>query len=240
MVYPDGSVDLFDRRLTENSRVSYPLRYLSNIKISSMSGHPTTILFLTCDASGILPPISQLSKNQAMLWFMMGYTSRVAGTEAGLGKDPVATFSRFFGEPFMLRLPEQLSTLLGKKMEKHNVKVYLVNTGWAGGPAATAEKDIKCGKRMSIKLTRTLVKAAIDGTLANVEYEEDKTFHVMVPKSCPGVEDSAMLNPRNNWENKEAYDRMATKLAGTFKAHYEKAYGKQNIDPAIKAACPGF
>ena len=239
MVFPDGTVDLFDGRLTENSRVSYPLRFLSNIKISSCSSHPTTILFLTADANAVLPPISKLNKEQAMLWFMMGYTSRVAGTEAGLGKDPQATFSRFFGEPFILRQPAQIAGLLGKKMDKHNVSVFLVNTGWSQGPAASSEAGVKPGKRMSIHLTRALVKAAINGDLNKVEYEEDPVLHVNIPKSCPGV-DAALLNNKNTWEDKDAYDRARLRLAGQFKAHFEKAYGDHGIDAAIKAQCPGF
>jgi len=230
MVYPDGTFDLFDDRLTPNSRASYPLTYLSNIKTSARGGHPRTILFLTADANGVLPPISKLTREQAMLWFLMGYTSKLAGTETGI-VEPKTTFSRFFGEPFMPRNPDVYARMLGEKMQKHGTTVYLVNTGWSGGPYGI-------GKRMDIALTRAMVHAALSGDLANVAHDEDKTFHVLIPRTCPGVP-SEILNPRNTWEDKAAYDTRAAKLAAEFAAHFDKAYGNKGIDEAIALQCPG-
>lgn len=230
MFYSDGSFDLFDDRLTPNSRASYPLTYLSNIKASSRGGHPRTILFLTADANGVLPPISKLTREQAMLWFLMGYTSKLAGTETGI-VEPKTTFSRFFGEPFMPRNPDVYARMLGEKMDQHGTTVYLVNTGWNGGPYGI-------GKRMDINLTRAMVHAALSGDLANVAYDENKTFHVLVPRNCHGVP-SEILNPRNTWEDKAAYDTRAAKLAAEFVAHFDKAYGNKGIDEAISCQCPG-
>jgi phosphoenolpyruvate carboxykinase (ATP) len=230
MMYPNGTFDLDDERLTPNSRASYPLAFLSNIKPSAKSGHPKTILFLTADANGVLPPVSKLTPNQAMLWFLMGYTSKLAGTETGI-VDPVSTFSRFFGEPFMPRNPDVYARMLGERMEEHGTQVYLVNTGWSGGPFGV-------GARMDINLTREIVNAALSGQLKDVAYVEDKNFHVLVPKECPGVP-SEVLFPRNTWEDKEAYDARAKKLAQDFSAHFDAAYGDKNIDPEVAAQCPG-
>ncbi|MCB1163643.1 phosphoenolpyruvate carboxykinase (ATP) [bacterium] len=231
MMWPDGSFDLYDDRLTPNSRGSYPLSYLSNIKPSSMAGHPKTILFLTADANGVIPPVSKLTREQAMLWFLMGYTSKLAGTETGI-VDPVSTFSRFFGAPFMPRNPDDYASMLGKKMDEHGTSVFLVNTGWSGG--AYGE-----GHRMDLPLTRRMVNAALAGELDSVDYDADPVFKVLVPKTCPGVEDTAMLKPVNTWKDKQAFTARAQKLAGEFAAHFDKAYGDKGIDPAVAAACPG-
>jgi phosphoenolpyruvate carboxykinase (ATP) len=231
MMYPDGKFDVHDERLTPNSRGSYPLHFLSNIKDPPVSGHPKTMLFLTADANGVLPPVSKLSTEQAMLWFLMGYTSKLAGTETGI-VDPVSTFSRFFGEPFMPRNPDVYATMLGEKLKQHGTQVYLVNTGWSGGPHGV-------GERIDINLTRAMVHAALSGQLEDVECVEDETFHLMVPTSCPGIEDSSILNPRNTWADKEAYDRRAEKLAGDFCAHFDKAYSGKGIDANIEKQCPG-
>jgi phosphoenolpyruvate carboxykinase (ATP) len=230
MMYPDGIFDVDDERLTPNSRASYPLTFLSNVKPSSVSGHPKTILFLTADANAVLPPVARLTPEQAMLWFLMGYTSKLAGTETGI-IDPVSTFSRFFGEPFMPRNPDVYASMLGERMQRHGSQVYLVNTGWSGGPFGV-------GERMDINLTRTIVDAALSGELNAVEYEEDTTFHIMIPKQCPGVS-SELLFPKNTWDDKEAYDARAQKLASDFRAHFEKAYGDKNIAPAVATQCPG-
>ncbi len=230
MMYPDGTFDLDDARYTENSRASFLLSTLSNIKKSSVSGHPKTILFLTADANGVLPPIAKLTPEQAMLWFIMGYTSKLAGTETGI-KEPASTFSRFFGGPFMPCNPQMYAGMLGEKMKEHGSVVYLVNTGWSGGPYGV-------GSRMDITLTRTLVDAALSGKLAKVEYEEDKLFHLMVPKTCPGV-DAKILKPVNTWNDKKAYEERAKKLAGEFSAYFDKAFSKANIDPKIVKQCPG-
>ncbi|HNZ53502.1 MAG TPA: phosphoenolpyruvate carboxykinase (ATP) [bacterium] len=230
MMYPDGVIDLDDDRLTPNSRASFPLSFLSNIKESACGGHPSTIIFLTADANGVLPPVARLTKNQAMLWFLMGYTSKLAGTETGI-TEPVSTFSRFFGEPFMPRNPNDYIKLLGEKMEKHNVGVYLVNTGWSGGPYGT-------GSRMDINITRKIVSACLNGSLENVKYIEDKQFHLEIPETCPGV-DPKMLVPINTWENQSAFKYRAEKLAEEFSHHFDAAYGLRNIPEEVRSQCPG-
>lgn len=230
MMYMDGTFDVDDERLTPNSRVSYPLTSLSNIKKDPVAGHPNTILFLAADANSVLPPVAKLNPGQAMLWFLMGYTSKLAGTETGI-TEPVSTFSRFFGAPFMPRKPDHYAKLLGEQMKKHGTQVYLVNTGWSGGPYGV-------GSRMDINLTRAIVDAAVSGKLGNVEYEEDPLFHMSVPKSCPGVP-SEVLMAKNTWADKAAFDERATKLAADFAAHFDKAYGDKNLDASIVKECPG-
>lgn len=229
LMYPHGIFDLADDRLTPNSRGSYPLTYLANIKPSSTGNHPKTIVFLTADANGVLPPVARLNPAQAMFWFLMGYTSKLAGTEAGI-VDPVSTFSRFFGQPFMPCLPHMYSDLLGRKMREHATEVFLVNTGWSGGPFGI-------GERMDITLTRTLLNAALDGKLTEIEYREDDRFHVAVPRRCPGV-NADILDPENTWPDKLAYRKRADKLAREFNARFEKNYGNKNIDPDVKRQCP--
>jgi phosphoenolpyruvate carboxykinase (ATP) len=230
MMYPDGHFDLDDDRLTPNSRASYPLRYLSNIKTPPVGQHPRTILFLTADANGVIPPMSRLSSDQAMLWFLMGYTSKLAGTETGI-VDPVSTFSRFFGEPFMPRNPDVYARMLGERMGRHGTNVYLVNTGWSGGPFGI-------GSRMDIDITRALVHAALSGALNDVAYVEDPVFHLMLPTACADV-DPAILNPRNTWQDKEAFDARARRLAADFSGHFDRAYDGKGISPAVVAQCPG-
>ncbi|MCP4214447.1 MAG: phosphoenolpyruvate carboxykinase (ATP) [bacterium] len=230
MLYPALGFDFYDTRLTQNSRGSYPLSFLSNIKESSVGGHPKSILFLTADANGVLPPMSMLTENQAMLWFMMGYTSKLAGTECGI-VDPESTFSRFFGEPFMPRNPDVYASMLGEKMKQHGTRVYLVNTGWSGGPFGT-------GKRIDILVTRTIVNAILDSDLSTIKFEEDKRFHIMVPSTFPGV-DTEILDPRNTWEDKELFDARADHLANDFSEHFDKVYGNKNIDAGVVACCPG-
>ncbi len=231
MMYPNGEFDLFDDRFTPNSRGSYPLEYLSNINKSSTGGHPKTILFLTADANGVLPPVSKLTADQAKLWFIMGYTSKLAGTETGV-TEPKSAFSRFFGAPFMPSHPDDYAALLGKKLDEHGTQVYLVNTGWSGGPYGV-------GSRMDIMLTRAMCAAAIDGSLADVEYVQDPIFKVYVPKTCPGVDDASILWPVNTWADKAAYAERAQKLAADFAIQWDKAYAGKGIDPAIAAECPG-
>ena len=231
MMYPNGEFDLYDERFTPNSRGSYPLEFLTNIKPSSTGGHPKTILFLTADANGVLPPVSKLTREQAMLWFIMGYTSKLAGTETGV-TEPKSAFSRFFGAPFMPRNPDDYADLLGKKLDEHGTQVYLVNTGWSGGPYGV-------GARMDIMLTRAMCNAAINGSLADVEYVKDPYFKVLVPKTCPGVDDASLLWPENTWSDKAAYAERAKKLASEFAAQWDKAYAGKGIAPAIEAECPG-
>ena len=230
MVYPNGYFDFFDTRLTPNSRASYPLKFLKNIKKSSKSGHPSTILFLTADAYGVLPPISKLNPSQAMLWFLMGYTSKLAGTETGV-TEPQATFSRFFGQPFMPLNPSIYADMLGEKMQLHQTAVYLINTGWTGGPYGE-------GKRMKLAYTRKMVDAALEGKLKDVEYVYDELFHLNIPKKVPGVPNDILL-PRQTWKNHEAYDQMAQKLANAFAKAFDKNYGDKNIKADIIKECPG-
>jgi phosphoenolpyruvate carboxykinase (ATP) len=230
MIYPDGKFDYYDDRLTPNSRASFLLTNLKNIKVSSVSGHPKTILFLTADAYGVLPPVSKLDPDQAMLWFLMGYTSKLAGTETGV-TEPQATFSRFFGQPFMPLNPHVYASMLGEKMEKFDSQVYLINTGWSGGGYGV-------GKRMDINLTRKMVNAALNGDLNNVEYDYDQLFHVLVPKSCPGVP-AEILTPKNTWADKAAYDKQAKMLAEKFSSAFDKNYGDKNINESVVKMCPG-
>ncbi|MEF8726380.1 MAG: phosphoenolpyruvate carboxykinase (ATP), partial [Candidatus Bipolaricaulota bacterium] len=230
LMYPNGEFDFHDDRLTPNSRGSYPLDYLSNIKPSSVSGHPETILFLTADAHGVLPPLSKLNPNQAMLWFLMGYTSKIPGTETGI-TEPQAVFSRFFGQPFMPRNPDEYAEMLGEKMEKHDTDVYLINTGWTGGPYEE-------GKRIDLKYTRAMVDAALDGELQDAEYEEIEVLHLNYPTSCPNVPDG-VLNPKDTWDDPDAYESQAKELAREFSDYFDQAYGDKGIEEEIVRECPG-
>ena len=234
MVYPDGRFDFSDRRLTENSRASYP--FVKNAKVEGLGGHPRAILFLTADANGVLPPIAVLTPQQAMLWFLMGYTSKVAGTETGV-VEPVSTFSRFFGAPFMPRLPGVYAGMLEEFLDRYGARVYLVNTGWSGGPYGE-------GSRIDIRLTRAMVRAAISGVLEEVELREDKRFHLLVPRHCPGVP-ARVLWPRDTWRDKRACDRRAEALAQEFACQFEAAFSGQDIPPrwrpsARAASAPGM
>lgn len=230
LMYPDGEFDFSDDRLTQNSRGSYPLEYLSNIKQSSVSDHPETILFLTADANGVIPPVSKLDPNQAMLWFLMGYTSKLAGTETGV-TEPESIFSRFFGQPFMPRNPDVYAEMLGEKMRKHETDVYLINTGWTGGTCGE-------GKRIDLRYTRSMVEAALSGELKGVKYEEDDNFHLKKPETCPGVPDR-VLDPKMTWDDPRAYENRARKLAREFSDHFDEAYGDKGLDRKIAEECPG-
>lgn len=230
MIYPDGKIDFSDDRFTQNSRASYPLDFLTNIKKSSKSGNPNTILFLTADAYGVLPPISKLDQKQAMLWFLMGYTSKLAGTETGI-TEPKVAFSRFFGQPFMPCKPEVYAQMLGEKMHKFNTNVYLVNTGWSGGSYGT-------GSRIKLKYTRAMVEAAINGDLESVEFINNDLFHLKVPTSCPNVP-SEILNPIDTWADKDEYLKTAQKLANTFSKDFDKSYSMHKIEEDVVAQCPG-
>ncbi len=231
MVYPDGTFDLNDDRYTPNSRGSYPLYFLTNVKIPPVAGQPRTMLFLTADANGVLPPVARLTREQAMLWFLMGYTSKLAGTETGV-VEPSSTFSRFFGQPFMPRNPEDYDEMLGARLAKHGTAVYLVNTGWTGGGYGV-------GQRMDIDITREVVEAALSGLLEGVECDEDRLFHLQVPRSCPGIADSSILNPRRTWADQGAFDQRARKLAAEFAVQFDRAYGTKQIDARIARECPG-
>lgn len=205
--YDDGSI-------TENTRVGYPVEYIPNAQIPGVAGHPKTVIFLTADAFGVLPPVSKLTREAAMYHFVSGYTARLAGTERGV-TEPQATFSTCFGAPFLPLPASRYAELLGNRIDEFGANVYLVNTGWSGGSAAGE------GKRMAIKLTRAMVTAALNGDLEKSEFYLDKTFNVLVPKTCAGVPDD-VLTPRNTWKDKAAYDKSANELASLFEKNFAK------------------
>jgi len=209
----DGKINFNDGSKTENTRVSYPITHIQNHKRSLKAPHPKKIIFLTADAFGVLPPVSRLTKEQAMYYFMSGYTAKVAGTERGI-TEPVATFSSCFGEAFLPLHPTVYAKLLGEKIEKHGVDVYLVNTGWSGGSYGV-------GKRMSIKATRTCINAILDGSIENSDFEQTPIFGLSIPKELAGV-DSNILNPRNTWTNKSLFDATLKELAGMFVKNFKK------------------
>lgn len=205
--------DFNDGSITENTRAAYPLDYIPRSIIPSLGGNPKVIVFLTADAFGVMPPIAKLTKDGAMYHFMSGYTSKLAGTERGI-TEPKATFSECFGAPFMSRHATVYAKMLGEKITKHNTIVYLINTGWSGGPYGI-------GKRINIKYTRAMVTAALSGKLDIVKYHHDEIFNLEVPTSCPDVP-SEILNPRNTWIEKDAYDLSAKKLAQMFVENFRK------------------
>ncbi len=222
------TVDYADGSITENTRAAYPIYHIDNAKEPSYAGDPKNIFFLTCDAFGILPPISKLTKGQAMYHFISGYTAKVAGTEVGV-TEPQTTFSACFGRVFLPLHPTKYAELLGKKLEEHSdVNVWLINTGWSGGAYGT-------GSRMSLKYTRAMITAAMNGDLKNVAFEAHPTFGVLVPQAVPGVP-AEILNPRDTWTDKEAYDKKANELAQLFVKNFEK-YADQANDE-IRAAAP--
>ncbi|MFZ6023237.1 MAG: phosphoenolpyruvate carboxykinase (ATP) [Bacteroidota bacterium] len=208
-----NTVDFADDSITENTRVSYPLQYISNTLESSIGPIPKNIFFLTCDAYGVLPPIAKLSPAQAMYQFISGYTAKVAGTEAGI-TEPKATFSACFGAPFLPLHPGRYAEMLGNKIRQHDVKVWLINTGWTGGPYGT-------GNRMKLNYTRAMITAALEGKLDAVKYSTHPVFGIAIPESCPAVPEN-ILNPRNTWGNKNAYDEKAKHLADLFVKNFEK------------------
>lgn len=212
-------VDFTDGSKTENTRVSYPIEHIRQIAVPSLGKNPKNIFFLTCDAYGVLPPIARLTPGQAAFHFISGYTAKVAGTEAGI-TEPTMTFSACFGAPFMPLHPTVYASMLSRKMREANVAVWLVNTGWSGGPYGV-------GKRMSLKYTRALISAALNGGLDKVEYESHEVFGVAVPKSCPHVPVD-ILNPRNTWMDPDAYDQKANFLAGAFIKNFDKFAGLAN------------
>jgi phosphoenolpyruvate carboxykinase (ATP) len=200
-------VNFDDKSITENTRVAYPVDFIPNALIPGLGGHPKTVVFLTADAFGVLPPISKLNKEQAMYHFLSGYTSKLAGTELGITQ-PEATFSTCFGAPFLPLSPLVYAKLLGEKLEKHNTNVFLINTGWSGGPYGV-------GTRMKLAYTRAMVTAAIEGQLNEVGYELDSIFNVYIPTECPGVPQE-LLNPIHTWQDRSAYLCKARELAGLF------------------------
>ncbi len=207
-------IDLNDDTLTENTRASYPLEFIRNAVPSKTGGHPKDIIFLTCDASGVMPPIAKLNINQAMYHFISGYTAKVGGTEIGLGEEPEITFSACFGAPFMVHKPSFYANILKNKILRYNVNCWLVNTGWVGGPYGI-------GKRISIRYTRDLLNAALNGELLNVEYYTDPIFGFAVPKHCPGIPDN-VLYPAASWSSEEAYMLKYRGLASRFIDNFKR------------------
>ena len=220
-------IDLDDARKTENTRASYPLTSISNIVPEGYGGHPRNIIILTADAFGVLPPVARLSPEQAMYHFLSGYTAKVAGTERGI-TEPQATFSTCFGAPFMVLHPGVYADLLGKHMAQHNAACWLVNTGWSGGPYGV-------GQRMKIKYTRAMIRAILNGSLAETETRPDPIFGVNVPMSCPEVP-REVLEPRNTWTDKDAYDRQAADLARRFNENFRKY--EAGVSEAVRAVAP--
>lgn len=220
---PEGNLvpNYFDVSKTQNGRVSYPIFHIDNYHKPQMAGHPNNIIFLTCDAFGILPPVSKLSPGQAMYHFISGYTAKVAGTERGI-TEPTPNFSACFGAAFLTLHPTRYADLLAEKMETHDANAWLVNTGWSGGSYGV-------GERMSIKTTRACVNSILDGTAAQATFENDETFGFQVPRSLPDV-DHHLLNPRNAWEDKALYDETAQKLAGMFVKNFEQFSGMGSTD----------
>ena len=214
MILNDQRVpDYDDGSLTENTRCAYPIEYIENAVRPSVGGHPKNIVFLTADAFGVLPPISKLTAEQAMYYFLNGYTAKVAGTEAGV-VEPEATFSTCFGAPFLPLRPKVYSELLGKKIKEHGAQVWLVNTGWTGGSYGV-------GSRMKLAYTRAMLTAALAGQLNNVEYTIDPVFGLAIPTTCPNVPDEVLV-PRKTWADKAGYDTKAQELHAMFEANYKK------------------
>ena len=205
-------IDLDDESITENTRASYPLEFIANAVPEKRAGHPKNIILLTCDASGVLPPIARLSPNQALYQFISGYTSKIAGTEVGLGREPQITFSACFGGPFMVHHPYKYAELLKHKLERYGAQCWLVNTGWVGGPYGV-------GKRISIRHTRALLNAALNRWLEDVPYKRDPIFGFEVPEHCPDVPDDVLV-PSSSWADKKEYDRRYKDLAMRFKQNF--------------------
>ena len=223
----NGHPDYADGSLTENTRASYPVEHIASAAIPGVGGLPNTVIFLTADAFGVLPPISRLDKDAAMYHFVSGYTSKLAGTERGI-KEPVTTFSTLFGEPFFPRPASVYAEMLGRKMDETGAQVFLVNTGWCGGKAG----DVP---RMKLKYTRAMVNAAISGALNDVEYTHDTIFNLNIPKTCPNVPDE-VLDPRGLWSDRAAYEKAARELAGKFRENFEAKY--PDMPENIKKAGP--
>jgi phosphoenolpyruvate carboxykinase (ATP) len=219
-------LDLDDARYTENTRACYPVDFIPNMTLDGKGGHPQNVIMLTADAFGVLPPVSQLSPEQAMYHFLSGYTARVAGTEKGLGKEPQATFSSCFGAPFMSRHPTVYARMLGEKIAKHGAKCWLVNTGWSGGAYGV-------GERMQIAHTRAMIRAILDGRLGSSSKAPDPNFGMLVPEACPDVP-AQVLNPKSTWRDKAAYDSTAREVARRFEQNFRQF--ETLVDDRVKAA----
>jgi phosphoenolpyruvate carboxykinase (ATP) len=223
-----GRLDLDDDRYTENTRAAYPIHYIPHASESGRVGQPANVIMLTADAFGVLPPIAKLTPSQAMYHFLSGFTSRLAGTEKGIGKEPLPTFSTCFGAPFMPLHPSVYGNLLRDLIDEHDCDCWLVNTGWNGGPASAG------GKRMPIKVTRALLSAALNGSLALAQWKHDPVFGFRIPVAVDGV-DAAILNPRDTWADKDAYDAQAKRLAGMFRDNFKK-FAAYVDDRVLRAA----
>lgn len=223
-----GEVDFTKTSITENTRTSYPIEHVPNAKVPCVGGHPNNVVFLTCDAFGVFPPVSKLSVEQAMYHFISGYTAKVAGTEVGI-KEPEPSFSSCFGAAFLVWHPMKYAELLKKQITKHNTNVWLINTGWTGGAYGV-------GERISLKHTRAIVDAVLDGSLAKAETETDPIFGLAIPKSCPNVP-AEILNPQNTWKDKAEYDKTAKKLAGMFNKNFAK-YTQHPDAKALESIAP--
>jgi len=229
IVFEEGStsVDFSDGTKTENTRVSYPIEFIENVANPSVGDHPKNIFFLTCDAYGVLPPISKLTPGQAMYHFISGYTAKVAGTETGV-TEPQSTFSACFGKAFLPLHPTKYADMLGSMLKQHDVRVWLVNTGWSGGAYGT-------GERMKLKYTRAMISAALRGELDTVEYKEHRVFGMNFPTTCPDVP-AEILDARGSWKDKDAYDRTAEGLANQFIKNFDKY--KEGASAEIMQAAP--
>ena len=227
VVYDDvtRAVDFDDQSVTENTRASYPIEFIDNIKMPCMGGHPKNIVFLSCDAFGVLPPVSELTPEQAMYHFISGYTAKVAGTEMGVS-EPEATFSACFGAAFLVWHPTKYAEILAENMKKYGSKAWLVNTGWSGGKYGV-------GKRLSIKHTRAIIDGIHSGELAASKKEIDPIFGLSIPTACANVP-AEILNPRNLWADKNEYDKVAMHLAGLYKKNFTK-YEKDAAEAIVKA-----
>jgi phosphoenolpyruvate carboxykinase (ATP) len=223
----NGTLDLDDDSKTENTRAAYKLEQISNALPAKQAGHPKSVIFLTADAFGILPPIARLSREQALYFFLSGFTAKLAGTEIGV-TEPQPTFSTCFGQPFLPQSPSVYARMLGEKLDRHGATVWLVNTGWTGGPFGE-------GQRMPIQATRTMLRAALSGDLDGAELRTDETFGFAVPTHVPGVDD-ALLDPRSTWRDAERYDVKARELAELFAENFSRRFA--DVDAAVRAAGP--
>ncbi len=221
-------IDLDDDSITENTRASYPIAYIPNHVRDGRAGHPENIVFLTADAFGVLPPVARLTPEQAMYHFISGYTSKIAGTEIGLGIEPEITFSACFGAPFLPLHPGVYAEMLGRRIERHGVRCWLVNTGWTGGPYGE-------GRRMDLDHTRAIVRAAVEGRLSDVPTTPDPVFGIAVPVEVPGVP-SSVLTPRSTWADPTRYDAQAATLAAMFRENFAR-YDDQ-VSDAVRRAGP--
>ena len=229
VVYDENTrkVDYTDVSITQNTRASYPIHYIDNIQMPCVAGHPENIIFLTCDAFGVLPPVSKLTPEQASYHFISGYTAKVAGTEMGV-TEPEATFSACFGAAFMMWHPNKYAEILAEKIKQHNVTAWLVNTGWTGGPYGI-------GSRIKLKYTRAMIDAIHNKDFDNSEFVTDEEFGFQIPKSCPNVP-SEVLFPRSTWGDKEKYDKTKSKLITLFNENFKQF--EANVNKAIVEAGP--